>query len=68
MNIFSYRDSEINNAINIGKIKLLQPYNDLPERYKNLLFGIINEGGVEKYFRKPHVNDKLKKVINSFVK
>ncbi len=68
MNTIDYREKEVSDAINAGIIELLEPYSELPERYKNVLLGIIGEGGVEKYCKRTHVNNKLKSMIKSFVK
>jgi hypothetical protein len=68
MNTIDYREKEVNEAIESGIIELLEPYSELPERYKNVLMGIISEGGVEKYFKRTHVNDKLESMIKTFVK
>jgi uncharacterized FlgJ-related protein len=68
MNTFDYREKAINEAIESGIIELLEPYSELPERYKNVLTRIIDEGGVEKYCKRTHVNDRLKSDIRTFVK
>jgi hypothetical protein len=68
MNILDYREKEVIEAIDLGIIELLEPYSELPERYKNVLMRIIGEGSVEKYIKKLHVNSKLEQMIKTFVK
>ena len=58
----------IMDAVDSGIIELLEPYDELPYRLRVVALNIIEDGGVKNYLIKNQVNDRLKDLINEFIK
>lgn len=68
MNTIDYCENEINKAVESGIIELLKPYDEMPIRLRVVTSRIIEDGGVQNHLNKHFTTDRLKDLINEFLK